>query len=262
MPVFKRILVPVDGSAHAEHVLPDAARLARASGSTILLVRVMRPLIEHEIGHPSPGIWLPAADTALRDAASAYLAELRQSDPLQGISTEAHILVGPAASMIVQAAVVQHADIIVMSSRARRGLSRWMLGSVAGAVVRDAHVPVLVRRDIAAPMVLRLDDGQAFSALVPLDGSPLAEAALAPAVQLVAAMSHSSSHASGGSVHLLRVVEPSPHHPTEQSLTARREHAERRRALRRELREAREYLDAAATLLRERCADALGVSVS
>jgi nucleotide-binding universal stress UspA family protein len=137
-----------------------------------------------------------------------------------------------------------------------------MLGSVAGAVVRDAHAPVLVRRDSAAPMVLRLDNGQAFSALVPLDGSPLAEAALAPAVQLVAAMSHSSSHASGGSVHLLRVVEPSLHHTTEQSLTARREHAERRRALRRELREAREYLDATATLLRERCADALGVSVS
>lgn len=253
-----RILVPLDGTAPAEQVLPDAARLARSSGGTVILLRVIRPLVEYEALRPAPGMWLPAADLALRDAAAAYQAELRAKEPLLTVSTEAHILVGQIAPMILRAAEDERADMIVMSTRGRRGLARWLQGSVAGAVIRDARVPVLVLRDTATPLSANREDGQPVSALVPLDGSSLAAAALGPAVQLVAAL----SQAPGGSVHLLRVVEPPPETAASHSPVARRESADRRRTIRRELRDAREYLDTAAAGVRERDADPRGVSVT
>ncbi|HEX6796270.1 MAG TPA: universal stress protein [Ktedonobacterales bacterium] len=256
--MFTRILVPLNGSALAEQVLPDAARLARANGATVMLVRVIRPLVEYEAMRPAPGAWLPAADNTLRDAATAYLNELRAKEPLLDVSTEAHVLVGPVAPIVLRAADDERADIIVMSTQGRKGIARWLQGSVAGAVIRDAQVPVLVLREAATPLAADLAAGQPVSALVPLDGSPLAEAALEPAVQLAAAMSQGA----GGSIHLLRVVDPPPERPASDSPAARQEHAERRRDIRRELRNAREYLDTAAAGVRKLYADAHGVSVT
>lgn len=257
--MFARILVPLDGSAGAERVLPDAVRLARASGGTVLLLRVIRPLMEYDAIRPAPGMWLPAADNALRDAAAAYLDELRVREPLLAVRTEVHVLVGPVAPMVLRAADEERADLIVMSTRGRKGFARWLQGSVAGAVIRDARVPVLVLREAAAPLASDpAAEVSQVSALVPLDGSPLAEAAIALAIQLVATMSPPQ----GGSVHLLRVVEPPPDRDAGQSPAARQEHADRRRAIRRELRDAREYLDSVAIGVRERLADARGVSVT
>ena len=256
--MFTRVLVPLDGSKRAEQVLPDAVRLARAGGGTMVLVRVIRPPVEYEAMRPAPSVWLPAADNALRDAAAAYLNELRAKEPLLGVATEAHVLVGPVAPMILRAADDERADIIVMSTQGRKGIARWLQGSVAGAVIRDAQVPVLVLREAATPLATGLDAGQPVSALVPLDGSPLAEAALEPAVQLAAAM----SRAAGGSIHLLRVVEPPAERPASDSPAARQEHADQRRAIRRELRDAREYLDTTAAGVRKLYADAHGVSVT
>lgn len=256
--MFTRILVPLDGTSRAEQVLPDAARLARASGGTVVLVRVIRPLVEYEATRPALGMWLPAADNALRDAAAAYLSELRAKEPLLEVPTEAHILVGPVAPMILQLADDARADVIIMSTEGRRGIARWLQGSVAGAVIRDAQVPVLVLRDEATPLTSGLAAGRAVSALVPLDGSPLAEAALEPTVRLVAAMSQGA----GGSIHLLRVVEPPPERPASDSSAARQDHAGRRREIRRELRDTREYLDTTAAGVRALYADAHGISVT
>lgn len=256
--MFTRILVPLDGSTRAEQVLPDAARLARAGGGIVTLVRVIRPLVEYEAMRPAPGVWLPAADNALRDAATAYLNELRAKEPLLDVATEAHVLVGPVAPMILRAANDERADLIVMSTQARKGIARWLQGSVAGEVIRDARVPVLVLREAAMPLASGLAAGQPVSALVPLDGSSLAEAALEPAVQLAVAMSQGV----GGSIHLLRVVDPPPERTGSDSPAARQEHTERRRAIRRELRDAREYLDTTAAGVRKLYADAHGVSVT
>lgn len=256
--MFTRILVPMDGSTRAEQVLPDAVRLARARDGTVVLVRVIRPLVEYEAMRPAPGVWLPAADNALRDAATAYLNELRTKEPLLEVTTAAHVLVGPVAPMILRATEDEQADIIIMSTQGRKGIARWLQGSAAGAVVHDAQVPVLVLREAATPLTTSLAAGQSVSALVPLDGSSLAEAALEPAVQLVAAM----SRAAGGSVHLLQVVEPPPERPTSDSPATRQEHTERRRDIRRALRDAREYLDTTAAGVRRLYADALGVSVT
>lgn len=256
--MYGRILVPLDGSRHAEQALPDAVRLACASGGTVILLRVMRPLAEYEVAPPSPGVWLPAADDALRDAAAAYLTEVRARAALEAVATEARILVGPVAPTIIQAADEAHADIIVMSTHGRRGLARWLQGSVAGAVIRDARVPVLVPRDGGDALASITGASHPVSALVPLDGSPLAEAALVPALHLVAALSQPS----GATLHLLRVVEPPPEDAAALSFVAQREQAEHRREVRQELRVAREYLEATATWLRERYADALGVAVT
>lgn len=265
--MFRRILVPLDGSAQAERAVVIAVRLAQACDGTVVLVQVIRPLVEYETMRPPHGTWLPAADNAARDAASSYLATLRQRASMRDVATESQVLVGPIAPLVVQAAEEQRADLVVMVTHARRGLSRWVLGSVADAVVHNAHVPVLVLRDSAdasaASLSSRLGaDHHPISALVALDGSPLAEAALAPAVHLVAAMSQERSQPLGGSVHLLRVVEPPPNRAAAAVLMSPFERADRRRAIAGKLREAREYLDATATRLRERSADALGISVT
>lgn len=255
--MYGRILVPLDGSGHAELALPEAARLARATGGTVILLRVVRPMAEYEVIASPPGMWLPTADAVIRDVAAAYLSELRARAPLEAVPTEALILVGPAAPMILHAADEERADMIVMSTHGRRGLARWVQGSVADAVVRDASVPVLVLRDEDSLLTASLRGGRGVSALVPLDGSPLAEAALGPAVRLAAALSQPS----GGTLHLLRVVEPPPP-AAGQSFVAQRERVEHCRRVRHERRAAREYLEATARWVRERHADAIGVSVT
>lgn len=203
--MFSRVLVPLDGSEEAERALPIAARLARASGGSLILVRVVRAPVEFELGVVPPAAWAPAAAPEEREGAAAYLDEVRQRDILAGISTATAVYAGPPAAMILTAATSYAADLIVLTSHGRTGMERWLLGSVAAEVVRESPIPALVLRGST------LAGGQeaqssALSALVPLDGSRLAEAALQPALQLLAALAPSAPIA----LHLLSVVQPLP----------------------------------------------------
>lgn len=138
------ILVPTDLSAQAEQALDYACTLATKLGATVHLVSV--------IGIPAMGVpELGAAMTAsviddmIKDNQKGLdaLADSRRSKATIG---QVLLRTGDARDVIPTVAEEIGADLIVIGTHGRRGLSRALLGSVAEYVVRTSHVPVLTVR--------------------------------------------------------------------------------------------------------------------
>lgn len=204
--MFKRILVPLDGSERAERAIPVAARLARASGGSVVLLRAVSTPIEFW-----PSLAVPEARMADagfdadRACVEKYLAEMTRSPALNGVPTETEVRFGPPASTILAVAHASHADLIVLCSHGYTGMIHWVLGSVAEKVSRHAPVPVFVLREGGpVPADPHPDITRPLRALVSLDGSSHAKAALEPAAQLIAALAAPAQ----GALHLVRVVKP------------------------------------------------------
>ena len=202
--MFQRILVPLDGSMRAERAIPVAARLAQASGGSVMLARV--------VSKPS-GLWPSVAPQTtlvqqiLADdlaEAEGYLSVAVKSPELQGVTTETEVRFGPAVSSILAIADSSQADLIVLCSHGYTGITRRIMGSVAEKLAREASAPVLVLREGGPIPGGAYLDTHPLRALVPLDGSADAKAALEPAAHLVAALADSAP----GELHLMRVVQP------------------------------------------------------
>ncbi|GHO99938.1 hypothetical protein KSF_099860 [Reticulibacter mediterranei] len=208
--MFQRILVPLDGSSRAERAILVALRLARASGGSLVLLRVI----------DNPPRFCPFlfgqqsfASTVIGPAlfeAQQYLADVRAAFHEGKVEIKTISLVGLAASTILQVAVDERADLVVLCSHSCTGLSRQLMGSVAEKVACCSPVPALVLREGGPiPTGPHPDTSRTLCILVPLDGSPQAEAALAPAAALVTGLVSPKM----GVLHLTRVVKPaSAHH--------------------------------------------------
>ncbi|MGH2498404.1 MAG: universal stress protein [Ktedonobacteraceae bacterium] len=206
--MFERILVPLDGSRRAEQALPIAARLARTSRGTVVLLRVVslpNELVSYLALEPLP---LEADIEAAREEARNYLDGITTGSSLADIHTETEVTLGQAAAAILSTVNAQHLDLIVLCSHGYTGLTRWFMGSVAEKVAHHSPVPVLVLREGGPlPFGPHPDVGSPWRVLVPLDGSARAQAAIAPAAQLSAALSAPAR----GALHLTRVVvQPDP----------------------------------------------------
>jgi nucleotide-binding universal stress UspA family protein len=195
--MFTRILVPLDGTPRAERALTVAARLARAADGTVLLFRAVGIPPEYSTYLYGPYLAqppLPAEEVLVTKEATAkaYIETVRRSEKLAGVNVEAKVAAGAAALAIQEIACEEHSDLIVMCSHGDTGFKRWVLGSVAQSVSRACQVPVLVLRedgtapDSAFPDPLR--PLRSITALVALDGSQFAEAAITPTAVLVAAL--------------------------------------------------------------------------
>lgn len=199
--MFKRILVPLDGSRRAEQAIPLAARIARATGSTIVLMQAVW-MPQGITGSLEPAIWSP--ELFVRDQAdiAAYLARLAASKTLKDLPTEREVADGEPAQAILAAAQAHRADLIVMSSHGRRGLARTFLGSVAARVARASTAPTLIMQTGDTEDENAWQEQRPVQILVALDGSALAEAALSPAANLSIALSAPLP----GMLHLVRVL--------------------------------------------------------
>ena len=194
--MLQRILVALDGSARAEYALPVAARLARTVGGALILLRVFQVM---------PSEFVLSDYAAEAAPATAYLAQVAERPELAGITIETIALAGAIALTILDAVQAYRADTIVLYSHGRSGPTRWALGSVAEKVVRHASVPVLVLREPAGPPPgLQPATSRPLRALVALDGSSFAEAALSPAAQMIQALAAPAP----GAIHLVQVVQP------------------------------------------------------
>ena len=203
--MFQRILVPLDGSLRAEQALPVAARIARASGSTVFLVQVISPVIDYSGGMAPVPLMSEQVIESQMAAATEYLNAIAASEALAGIETRTEVSWGQPALFLLGAVQSYGIDLAVLCSHGRTGFSRWVLGSVAHALVHQSTVPVLVLRESeAASLLPRSDEPRTLRALVPLDGSPLAETALTPAAHLVAALAAPAY----GALRLAQVVKP------------------------------------------------------
>ena len=189
--MITRILVPLDGSALAESVLPVAAQLTRALQGTLVLFRA------YDV--PPSDVSLNVIEAEARRA-QTYLADVALRPELAGLRVETRTLGGAAALNILDAVQEYQANLLVMSSHGRSGFTRWALGSVAEHVIRHAPVPIFLHRPREGEPLRKTSP----VALVALDGSPLAETALLPAAEVLAALRSPQE----GTLHLVRVVAP------------------------------------------------------
>ena len=160
--MFGRILLPLDGSKAGEAIIPYAAQVARALGSPLTLF------------HASGGG---------RSRGPEYLQRTAEGLRAQGLSVETASVRGKPAAAIVRYAEKEGFHLIAMSTRGRSGLNRLAYGSVADRVLHGTETPLLLispqEQAAAAPLQ---------GIVVPLDGSPLSEAALPIAETLGSAL--------------------------------------------------------------------------
>ncbi len=140
--MYKKILVPLDGSDVAEAVLPHAEALAKSENAELIIMRVpVLPAAEYVSLDP---IIASTVRKDIRDEASKYVN--RTVDKLAkdhvkvvGITKE-----GPVPDTILEVAEETHADMIAMSTHGRTGIKRWLMGSVADKIVHHTHIPVML----------------------------------------------------------------------------------------------------------------------
>jgi nucleotide-binding universal stress UspA family protein len=240
---FQSILVPLDGSPLAEQAIPIALAIAERARCKIKLVLVHHPLLME------PGPAYTKVELAMQKADREYLrsvaARLRER---LGRALSSAVLQGPIAQTLAKYIRELSTDLVVMTTHGRGGVRRAWLGSVTDQLIRTSEVPILVvrpREGEAAESAVNLAE-----ILVPLDGSPLAEAVLEPAAALARLWD--------GEMSLVQVVRPivldsDPVLPfpigySDQATTIRRESAQ-------------DYIRDVAERLRESGVKASGVAV-
>jgi len=178
--MFKKILVPLDRSALAEQAIGQAALIARGAAAEIELVLVHAPF-------PFAGYSASPWEEAEWSADHKYL-EAVADDLNSGSSVPVThaVMRGAPAECICERAL--DADLVVMTSHGRTGLSRAWLGSIADSVVRHTSAPVLMLRPGKTSTPRAVARHGFRHILVPIDGSDLAGEALGPAIQLAKAI--------------------------------------------------------------------------
>jgi len=142
--MFKKILVTLDGSELAERALKPAFSLAEKFGAEIVLLRV--PLTQHYVSMSSgSGVLLPEENVERdQQETEAYLRAVKTRWLGSAPKIRAEAISGEPAAVILDVAETEAADLIVMSTHGRSGLSRLLYGSVAESVLRGARSPVLL----------------------------------------------------------------------------------------------------------------------
>lgn len=199
---MQTILVPLDGSPLSEHALVPAIMLARCSGAALVLAHV------HQLAVPAIVMagevaFDPTLDAYLRDEERLYLeGMLARVGAVYSGAVRCDMLEAPVAGALIDHVRTMNADLVVMSTHGRGGLARAWLGSTTDRMIRQSPVPVLVVHpgdemvDLTAEPAYR-------HILIPLDGSPEAEAALGVARTI--------GELIGADYTLLQVLEPAVH---------------------------------------------------
>lgn len=174
--MLKRIIVPLDGSGFAEQAIPMALRLAERDRSEIELVHVYETLPPYVVQGAPP--LDPTLDHDLERDRRAYLDAIAgwlRSQTSLTVTTA--VLEGDVEPTLARHVADRRADLVVMATHGRGGLSQLWIGSVASDLARDSVAPVLLVRPSAAGS--RTQALPAFEhVLVPLDGNPEDEEAI------------------------------------------------------------------------------------
>jgi nucleotide-binding universal stress UspA family protein len=147
--VYKRILVPLDGSKLSEMALSHAGVLAKGLGAEVVLLGVVE-FLDHDLGD------IPieyAASSEVLEERRHYLEHTASSLRRAGVSVTTFSISGKVADTIIDFADKNNIDLIVMSAHGHSAAFRWLMGSVADKVMHGAHVPVLLIREHKKPKV-------------------------------------------------------------------------------------------------------------
>ena len=163
--MYKKILVPLDGSKLAECALPHVEALAKGCETEeVILVSVTERVKGYRVldgpsepvGGPARGLWepnqplgqqlVPEAFGKKEKQAQRYLDRIAKKMAAKGINVSTEVLLWKPEEAIVGYAKQYRCDLIVMASHGRSGPSRWAHGSVADKVLRASSIPVLMIR--------------------------------------------------------------------------------------------------------------------
>ena len=150
--MYKRALVPLDGSMIAEAIVPFILEIAGPLDMEVALLRVVvpPPIVVEGSTH------VIAEDTAkMRVDAEEYLAPIAAALRARGVRVTSHVRFGEAVGEILAGAREIGADIIAMTTHGRGGLGRLLFGSIAEAVLRQAEIPVFLMRQTNSQVAAR-----------------------------------------------------------------------------------------------------------
>lgn len=145
--VYKRILVPVDGSPTSMAGLREALRLAKNQKAKVRLINIVDELMI--FSSSEAGLNIEPIIESMKRAGKRVLGRATKLAAAQGIRSETELwenATGRVAEVLIGRAKRWRADLIVMGTHGRRGVNRLMLGSDAELVVRNSPVPVLLVR--------------------------------------------------------------------------------------------------------------------
>ncbi len=206
------ILVPLDGSALSEAILPHAGAVAQANKSALLLLQVLEPVFEPVFG----AIGLPEYVeeeqlVEMRDEQLAsihfYLEKIANQLRAGGLEVYTKVIEGnhPATQILWEAEHDPLLLTIAMTTHGRRGVLHWLFGSVAAEVVQVTPRPLLLLRPQESDRSFSMQNFNSVPyqhIIVPLDASAFSEQALDQASELASAMN--------ATLHLVSIVPP-PH---------------------------------------------------
>jgi nucleotide-binding universal stress UspA family protein len=141
--MYRKVLVPLDGSELAECALPEVMKLARGGmvGDVILLNVVDIPSL-----WVAEGLDVLKLKNALLDKAQEYLSGVQSRLSKDGLNVRDVVMEGKAAQTIIDYSRQNAVEMLVLATHGYTGMKQLMFGSVALRVLHDAHVPVLLIR--------------------------------------------------------------------------------------------------------------------
>jgi len=154
--MYKKIMVPLDGSRLAECVLPHVKAFIKGfSISDVFLVRVVEPIkpdfriydnvFDEEFIRQAQKIWRGIEQQGAA-AAQNYLERISEHLRQKGTTIHSEVLVGEVVENLTECAESSDADVIVMATHGYSGITRWIMGSVADRLFQSAPMPVFMVR--------------------------------------------------------------------------------------------------------------------
>jgi len=142
--MYRKILVPLDGSKRAEKILPHVEELARRYKAKVIFLQV----IEYKTvtTHDAALILSDKVFDQVKKHAGTYLEGLRVEFRKKGIECQTHVIYGPVVEGIINMAAQEGVDLIALASHGRNGLSRVFYGSVAAGLLHRVDRPLLIIR--------------------------------------------------------------------------------------------------------------------
>ena len=142
--MYRKILVPLDGSPLAERALDQAIKLAKVFDSEIILFQVVHfmPI------YGSPELVAPLiVDEKQKEYAEKYMTKITRETEDKGLKVRSVVKTGQQVAVeIIDFAKENGVELIIMCTRGRSGISRWVLGSTAHKVLVRAETPILLLR--------------------------------------------------------------------------------------------------------------------
>ncbi|OKY77678.1 MAG: Nucleotide-binding protein UspA family [Candidatus Methanohalarchaeum thermophilum] len=141
--MYDKILLPTDGTKKTDKAIKEGIKLAKNSGAEIHAVFVVNTTAFESI--PETGMWTQTKDILKREGDEA-LEEIEEKCDENKIDCETSIRYGRPHEEIIEYATENEIDLIVMGTSSKKGMDRFLLGSVAEKVLRSSETPVMIVR--------------------------------------------------------------------------------------------------------------------